>query len=202
MVRQQPEKGQIMAKEKKAAENGEEKKVTENTAETKEETEEKKESKREEKKAKKSEEAKKIEELEKSLSDANDKFLRTAAEYDNFRRRSQKEKEAIYNDSKADAVAKLIPVMDNFERAAATGSNLEDYKKGIEMTVKQLFDALVALGVEQFGEEGETFDPNIHNGVSHIDDENLGENTIASVYQKGYKIGDRIIRHAVVVVAN
>lgn len=188
----------MMAKEKKTAAQGKpEQADTEKKA-----SEVKEEAKEEAKETEQTAEEKKIAELEASLAEANDKFLRTAAEYDNFRRRSQKEKEAIYNDSKSDAVAKIIPVMDNFERAAAAEANPEDYKKGIEMIVKQFSDALGSLGVEVFGEAGEPFDPNIHNGVSHIDDENLGENTIASVYQKGYKIGDRIIRHAVVVVAN
>ena len=120
----------------------------------------------------------------------------------NFRKRSVKEKEAIYSDSKSDIVGKLLPVIDNFERAAAAQSDYESYKKGIEMTVKQLLDVFSSLGVEAFGEKGEEFDPNIHNGVMHIDDESLGENVIADVYAKGYKMGDRIIRHATVIVAN
>jgi len=161
--------------------------------------EEKKEQK---KKSESKRESSEVENLKKELEEANDKFLRTAAEYQNFRTRSQKEKESLYNDSKADTLSKIIPVLDNFERASAAEANPEDYKKGIEMIFKQFSDTLTALGVEAFGEAGEPFDPNIHNGVSHIDDENLGENVIATVYQKGYKIGDRIIRHAVVIVAN
>lgn len=140
--------------------------------------------------------------LKAQLSEANDKLLRTVAEYDNFRKRSAKEKEAIYSDSKTDIIGKLLPVVDNFERAAAAQSELESYKKGIEMTVSQLLQVFTSLGVEAFGEKGEQFDPNIHNGVMHIDDENLGENTIADVYAKGYKMGDRVIRHATVIVAN
>lgn len=143
-----------------------------------------------------------IEELNSKLLDANDKLLRTIAEYDNFRKRSTKEKEAIYSDSKSDVTSKLLPVIDNFERAAAAETDLESYKKGIEMTVKQLLDVLGSLGVEAFGEKGEEFDPNFHNGVMHIDDENLGENVIADVYMKGYKMGDRVIRPATVIVAN
>ena len=143
-----------------------------------------------------------IEKLNAQLLDVNDKLLRTVAEYDNFRKRSVKEKEAIYSDSKSDIVGKLLPVIDNFERAAAAQSDYESYKKGIEMTVKQLLDVFSSLGVEAFGEKGEEFDPNIHNGVMHIDDESLGENVIADVYAKGYKMGDRIIRHATVIVAN
>ena len=143
------------------------------------------------------------EKLRKELAEANDKWLRTAAEYDNFRRRSQKEKEAIYGDSKSDIVSKFLPVLDNFERAAASSADdFEGYKKGIEMTVKQLLDVFTAIGIESFGEKGDTFDPNIHNGVMHIDDDSLPENSIADVFMKGYKSGDRIIRPAMVKVAN
>ena len=152
--------------------------------------------------AKKDERDEEIALLKAQLSEANDKLLRTVAEYDNFRKRSAKEKEAIYSDSKTDIIGKLLPVVDNFERAAAAQSELESYKKGIEMTVSQLLQVFTSLGVEAFGEKGEQFDPNIHNGVMHIDDENLGENTIADVYAKGYKMGDRVIRHATVIVAN
>ncbi|MBQ6065729.1 MAG: nucleotide exchange factor GrpE [Clostridia bacterium] len=141
-------------------------------------------------------------ELQKKLDEANDRLLRTAAEYDNFRRRSQKEKEAIYTDSKAEIIGKLLPVIDNFERAAAADADAENYKKGIEMTVKQLLDALTAMGVEAYGAAGDAFDPNIHNGVMHVDDETLGENVVTDVFIKGYKVGDKVIRHASVRVAN
>lgn len=143
-----------------------------------------------------------IEELNKKLLEANDKYLRTVAEYDNFRKRSQKEKEAIFSDSKTDIIGKLLPVIDNFERAASAETDLESYKKGIEMTVNQLLDVFKSFGVEAYGEKGEEFDPNIHNGVMHIDDETLGENVISDVYMKGYKMGDKVIRHATVIVAN
>lgn len=143
-----------------------------------------------------------IEELNKKLLDANDKYLRTVAEYDNFRKRSQKEKEAIFSDSKTDIIGKFLPVIDNFERAASAETDLESYKKGIEMTVNQLLDVFKSFGVEAYGEKGEDFDPNIHNGVMHVDDETLGENVISEVYMKGYKIGDKVIRHATVIVAN
>ncbi len=143
-----------------------------------------------------------IEELNNKLLEANDKYLRTVAEYDNFRKRSQKEKEAIFSDSKTDIIGKFLPVIDNFERAASAETDLESYKKGIEMTVNQLLDVFKSLGVEAYGEKGEEFDPNIHNGVMHIDDETLGENVISDVYMKGYKIGDKVIRHATVIVAN
>ena len=140
--------------------------------------------------------------LKKQLADLNDKLLRTAAEYDNFRRRSQKEKEAIYTDSKAEIIGKLLPVIDNFERASAAEADPENYKKGIEMTVRQLLDALTAMGVEAYGAAGDPFDPNIHNGVMHVDDDSLEENVVADVFIKGYRMGDKVIRHASVKVAN
>lgn len=143
-----------------------------------------------------------IEELNKKLADSNDKYLRTVAEYDNFRKRSQKEKEAIFSDSKTDIISKFLPVIDNFERASAAETDLESYKKGIEMTVNQLLEVFTNLGVEVFGAKGDEFDPNIHNGIMHIDDESLGENVISEVYMKGYKMGDKVIRHATVIVAN
>lgn len=140
--------------------------------------------------------------LRKQVEELNDRLLRTLAEYDNFRRRSQKEKEAIYGDVKAETVAKFLPVIDNFERAAGTAGDFEAYKKGIEMTVQQLFDVLSGLGVEAFGEKGEAFDPNVHNGVMHEENEELDENVVSDVFMKGYKMGDRVIRHATVKVAN
>ncbi len=147
--------------------------------------------------------SKELEDLKKLNGELNDKLLRTLAEYDNFRKRSQKEKEAIFTDSKADIISKLLPVIDNFERAAAAeNTDLENYKKGVEMTVKQLLDVLASFSVEAFGAIGEEFDPNIHNGVMHIEDDTLSENVIADVFMKGYKMGDRIVRHATVKVAN
>lgn len=140
--------------------------------------------------------------LHEELASTKDLLMRTAAEYDNFRRRSQKEKEALYTDSKADVLTKLLPVLDNFERAAAAQTDLEQYRKGIEMTVRQLLETMQSLGCVSFGEIGEEFDPNFHNGVMHIEDENLGENVIANVFVKGYKIGERVIRPASVQVAN
>lgn len=141
--------------------------------------------------------------LRQELDEANDKLLRTVAEYDNFRKRSQKEKEAIYSDSKSDIASKFLPVLDNFERAAsASTDDFEGYKKGIEMTVKQLLDVFTALGIESFGEKGDAFDPNLHNGVMHVDDDTLPENSVAEVFMKGYKMGDKVIRAATVKVAN
>ena len=140
--------------------------------------------------------------LGKKLAEMNDRYLRTLAEYDNFRRRSQKEKDALYGDTKAETIAKFLPVIDNFERAAAAEGDFESYKKGVEMTVGQLKDVLKSLGAEAFGEKGEPFDPKLHNGVMHEENDELGENTVSDVFLKGYKMGDKIIRHATVKVAN
>ena len=132
----------------------------------------------------------------------HDSYLRLAADYDNFRKRTIKEKEASYGHGKADAVEKLLPVYDNLERALNQPTEDAAYKKGVEMTFNQLVSIFSSLGVEIFGEVGEAFDPNLHNAVMHIDDENLGENEIAQVFQKGFKLGDKIVRFAMVQVAN
>jgi len=132
----------------------------------------------------------------------HDAHLRLAAEYDNFRKRTVKEKEASYGNGKADAVAKMLPVYDNLERALKQETADAAFKKGVELTMNELVKILNGLGVEIFGEAGETFDPNLHNAVMHIDDENLEENTIAQVFQKGFKIGDKVVRFAMVQVAN
>lgn len=146
---------------------------------------------------------KKIEELEKELAASKDAHIRTLAEYDNYRKRSTREKEAAYGDSKASCLAELLPVLDNFERATANNdADFESYKKGVEMIYNNFCETLKKLGVEAFGEKGETFDPNIHNGVMHIENEELEENVIAEVFSKGYKIGERILRPAMVQVAN
>ena len=115
---------------------------------------------------------------------------------------AKKEKEASYGNGKADAVAKMLPVYDNLERALNQPTEDAAYKKGVEMTMNDLVKIFTSLGVEIFGEAGETFDPNLHNAVLHIDDEGLGENVIAQVFQKGFKIGDKIVRFAMVQVAN
>ena len=152
---------------------------------------------------KKSEAEKKAEALEGELDLVKDKLLRTLAEYDNFRKRSAKEKSDAYVFSKADVIEKLLPVVDNFGRAAANDkASFEDYKKGVEMIYKQFLEIFRTLGVEEFGEKGETFDPNIHNAVMHIEDEAYGEGEIVDVFAKGYRLGDRVIRSATVRVAN
>jgi len=132
----------------------------------------------------------------------HDAHLRLAADYDNFRKRSQKEKEQLYTMGKADAVEKLLPVYDNLERALNQPTGDAAYKKGVEMTMTQLVGILNGLGVEIFGEVGETFDPNIHNAVMHTEDADAAENTITQVFQKGFKLGEKIVRFAMVQVAN
>ena len=131
-----------------------------------------------------------------------DAHLRVAAEFDNFRKRTVKEKEASYGNGKADAVAKILPVYDNLERALNQETSDAAYKKGVEMTMNELVKILNGLGVEIFGEVGDAFDPNLHNAVMHIDSEELEEYVIAQVFQKGFKIGDKIVRFAMVQVAN
>ncbi len=149
-------------------------------------------------------EASEIDNLRKELSEANDKFLRLAAEYDNFRKRSSKEKEDLNALCKSTVIKELLPVIDTLEIALSnTADNLEDYKKGVEMIGKQFFESLSKLKVESFGEVGDAFDPNIHNAVMHIEDENLGESVISQVFSKGYRFTDeRVIRPAMVQVAN
>ncbi len=155
------------------------------------------------KKEKKAKEESNEEKLQKQLAEKSDQLLRIAAEYDNFRKRSQREKDAIYVDCKASVIKELLPVADNFDRIFANPDiTFEDYKKGVEMTFKQFENVFKDLKVESFGEEGEEFDPNFHNAVMHSEDENLGENVITNVFAKGYKIGDKVIRPAMVAVAN
>ena len=132
----------------------------------------------------------------------HDARLRIAAEFDNFRKRTVKEKEASYGNGKADAVAKILPVYDNLERALNQPTEDAAYKKGVELTMNELVKILTGLGVEIFGAPGDTFDPNLHNAVMHTEDESLPENTIAQVFQKGFKIGEKVVRFAMVQVAN
>ncbi len=141
--------------------------------------------------------------LEDQLNDAKEQLLRTAAEYANFRARSAKEKEQTYSNAKGNVVAEILPTIDNLERALAQETtDAEAIKKGVEMTFNGLMASLEKLGVEVYGESGDAFDPNYHNAVMHIEDENLGENVITEVFQKGYKINDRVIRPAMVKTAN
>ena len=143
-----------------------------------------------------------LEALKQNLTDQEDKFLRLAAEYDNYRRRSQKEKESAWADSKAETAAAFLPVYDNLERALKQDTADEAYKKGVEMTMNQLKEVLSKLGIEEIPALGQPFDPNLHNAVMHVDDENAGENTIVEVFQAGFRNGDKVIRFSMVKVAN
>lgn len=146
------------------------------------------------------------EELEKAKADLaalNDRYLRLRAEYDNFRKRTEREKAAIYDDATSLAVTEILPVADNLERALQLEAcSVEDLRKGVEMVQTQMQTSLTKLKITAVGEVGETFDPNLHNAVSHIEDETLGENVISAVYQKGYKRNEKVVRPAMVQVAN
>ena len=167
---------------------------------------EEKEAKSDKKKSKKLEG--KIEELQKALAakenelaEQNDKYMRMMAEYDNFRKRSAKEKEGTYADAYADALTSIIPIIDNLERAVGV-TDADGVIKGLEMTLKGASEALTKMGVESFGAEGDQFDPNIHNAVMMVESDERAEGEIVSVFQKGYRKGDKIIRYAMVTVAN
>ncbi|MBR1456849.1 MAG: nucleotide exchange factor GrpE [Oscillospiraceae bacterium] len=159
-------------------------------------------SRKEEKKAARKKDEEKIASLENDVAVLNDKYLRVCAEYDNFRRRSQKEKDGLYGDVKADTVQKFLPVYDNLERALRQGTEDEAYRKGVEMIMSQFEATLEKLGVSAIECLGEKFDPALHNAVMHVDDEEKGENEIVEVFQKGFKLGDKVIRFAMVKVAN
>lgn len=143
-----------------------------------------------------------LEKLRKQMDEKEEQYLRLAAEYDNFRKRSQKEKEGIYQGAKSDAVAAFLPVYDNLERALKQETADEAYKKGVEMTMTGLKDILSKLGVEEIPALGATFDPSLHNAVMHVEDENAGENTVVEVFQSGFRLGEKVIRFAMVKVAN
>ena len=168
-------------------------------------------SKKEEKKAKKDKKAEeKAAEAPKApepdpvqeLRGANDRYLRLLAEYDNFRKRSQKEKDNLYGDIKADTVAKFLPVYDNLSRALAQSTEDEAYRKGVEMIMAQFCATLEKLGVTKIESLGKTFDPKLHNAVMHVEDEEKGENEIVEVFQEGFLLGEKVIRFAMVKVAN
>ena len=144
-----------------------------------------------------------IEQLQRELAAQKDLLLRTAAEYDNFKKRTQREKEELSAFTKCSVMKDLLPALDNLDRASGVGvENPDEYKKGIDMSMKSLFDALTKLGLQEIEAEGKEFDPNFHYAISKIEDENLGENMIAQVFQKGYMMGETVIRPAMVVVAN
>lgn len=178
------EKEKDLEKEKKVSEEAEETKTEETSEEVKEPEQDE------------------GEKLKKELADAKDKYLRLMAEYDNFRKRSAKERLEMTENGKSNALGEILPVFDNFERALDAETEDEKYKHGVEMIYNQFGDALKKLGVEAMDLKGKEFDPNIATAVSTIDDPELGENVVAQVLQNGYKLGDKVIRHAMVVVAN
>ena len=143
-----------------------------------------------------------LESLKNRLADQEEKFLRLAAEYDNFRKRSQREKEAAWSDAKAETVKAFLPVYDNLERALKQETADEAYKKGVEMTMTGLKEILTKLGLEEIPALGQPFDPNLHNAVMHVEDESAGENTVVEVFQAGFRAGEKVVRFAMVKVAN
>lgn len=148
------------------------------------------------------EEEVKTEAAAESAPASDERYLRLMAEYDNFRKRSAKEREHIYTDVRVDTVSKFLPVYDNLTRALGTATVDEAYKKGVEMTFNQLCEVFKKLGVEEIEAVGKTFDPNFHNAVMHVEDEEKGENEIVEEFQKGFKVGDKVIRFSMVKVAN
>ena len=150
----------------------------------------------------KQQEASEFGKAQQALAQEHDSYLRLAAEYDNYRKRSQKEKESLYTDIRSETVEKFLPVYDNLERALAQETQDAAFKKGVEMTMNQLVSVMEKLGVVSFGAAGEVFDPQLHNAVMHVEDEALGENVIAEVFQKGFKVGEKVVRFAMVKVAN
>ncbi len=176
-------------------------KTSESVKETAEE--EKKEKKTDKKKTKKDKSEEKIKKLEEDLAEEKDKRMRLAAEYDNYRKRTSSEKLNIYDDATAKAVEEILPVADSLTIAMQNIQDApEEFKKGIELVSNQLKASLEKLKVEAFCEQGDDFDPNLHNAVAKIESDDFEENKISAVFQKGYKIGDKIIRHAMVQVAN
>ena len=172
------------------------------TVENKTEETEEKISFGETKKLKKAEEQ--IEKLEAAAAEANEKYMRLYAEYENFRKRSQKEKEGLYADAYIDALTQILPILDNLERAAMYGGDDKEHPlaKGLELTLKSFAETLEKMGVSEIPALGEQFDPNVHNAVMHVEDEALGENVVAEVFMKGYIRGDKVLRHSMVKVAN
>ena len=185
------------AKEASAAEQNEQ-----TAAQAKPEAEAAKQPEEKKPEAAKQQEASEFEKAQQALAQEHDSYLRLAAEYDNYRKRSQKEKESLYTDIRSETVEKFLPVYDNLERALAQETQDAAFKKGVEMTMNQLVSVMEKLGVVSFGAAGEVFDPQLHNAVMHVEDEALGENVIAEVFQKGFKVGEKVVRFAMVKVAN
>ena len=185
------------AKEASAAEQNEQ-----TAAQAKPEAEAAKQPEEKKHEAAKQQEASEFEKAQQALAQEHDSYLRLAAEYDNYRKRSQKEKDNLYTEIRSETVEKFLPVYDNLERALAQETQDAAFKKGVEMTMNQLVSVMEKLGVESFGAAGDHFDPQLHNAVMHIEDESLGENVIAEVFQKGFKVGEKVVRFAMVKVAN
>ena len=143
-----------------------------------------------------------VEKLKAELNEVNDLLLRTAAEFDNYKKRTEREKLSVAEYAKANVMKTLLPILDNADRAATFEAGTEQYNKGIEMIVKELGTLAEKLGLREIGTVGEAFNPEIHEAIMHIEDENFGENTVAEVLQKGYKFGDTVVRPAMVQVAN
>ena len=198
----EPEKDtEVCAEEIKSDEIQPEEKAAKDTKDDKKSKKDKKNAKKEE--SKEETEAEVVEaHLSPEMAALTDKYLRVCAEYDNFRRRSQKEKEALYGDIKADVLLKFLPVYDNLVRALNQPTEDEAYRKGVEMIMGQFIATMEKLGVEKIESLGHSFDPNLHNAVMHVDDEEKGENEIVEVFQEGFKTGDKVIRFAMVKVAN
>lgn len=163
------------------------------------------EEKLEENKIEKEEVIKESDELSKTkqeLEETTDRFKRVMAEFENYKKRSSKEREMLYNSLLADIVSSFLPVIDNLEKAAEAKTEDENYKQGLELVLKQFKDVLTKFGVEEIKTVGETFDPEVHEAVSSVQDETKGEKEIVQEFRKGYKVGVKVIRHAMVVVAN
>ena len=144
----------------------------------------------------------KVKELTNQIEEKDDRLKRLMAEFDNFKKRSQKERDLLYNSLVSDIFQNLLPVIDNLEKASSVKTEDENYKQGIELVLKQFKDVLKSKGIEEIEAVGTTFDPELHEAVGSIQDDNLGEKEIAQEYRKGYKIGSKVIRHSMVVVAN
>lgn len=149
-----------------------------------------------------SEEDKQMELLQKENQELNDRFVRLAAEYDNFRKRTAKEKSEMYNNAKAQTAAEFLKVADTLERAVNAETENEEHKKGLLLILNQFKEILKSLSIEEVKAQGEKFNPDYHNAVSQVENPDFGENEVCEVYEKGYKLGDRVLRHAIVVVAN
>ena len=193
-----------MSEDKKTPESQQEQEVKEEAKAEAKKTEEKPSDKKQDKKESKAAEEKKEEQSSpaEELKGANDRYLRLLAEYDNYRKRSQKEKDSLYADIKSDTVAKFLPVYDNLVRALAQSTEDRAYRRGVEMIMAQFNTTLEKLGATRIESLGQKFDPSLHNAVMHVEDEEKGENEIVEVFQEGFMMGEKVIRFAMVKVAN